>query len=490
MTVGLYPHQTKWANDIAAKFSTHQSVMGQLPTGAGKTVCLAFMARKCQEAGMRVMIAVHRQEIFLQTSQHLLEAGIYHDFIGSSEVRNMASLSAAKEGHLWTQGRNNVFLASLPTLMRRERFPRLDYLFIDEAHHAAAKTWAEVITTYAHAGTKILGVTATPERHDGIPLYPMFQSLVMGPSMRELIRDGYLSPFEIKCPVEQVSREGIKVRGGEYDTKQLAPRARVIVGSAIEQYRKYLDGQKCIVFVPSVDEAKRTADDFCAAGYRAVNIDGRMKEKERRDRIRGLSTGDFQLLVNDSVLSEGLDVPNVSGLISLRPTFSRSRWMQDVGRALRYVPGKIALILDHANNSSFHGNPMDITEFGFFGDPDYKPKEEKEREDMGVHFAVRHCDNCLQPYISSVNTCPYCGHEFVSAKRKYQQVDGELVDANREEPPEIQAAKAVALLWATNQSADGIDAVAEQYGLDGEWVAGMRDRIRWWETPIGSENIA
>lgn len=458
--------------------------MGQLPTGAGKTVCLAHMARAIAGAGQRVVLAVHRQEIFLQTSQHLVETGIPHCVVGAKEVCQIATLRAAQQAVLMSVSAP-VVLASMPTLMRRPRLPAAEWLFVDEAHHAAAKQWAKIIDSYAAAGTRILGVTATAGRHDGKPLTPLFESLVRGPELKQLVAAGYLSPFEIKVPQAQVEREGVHLRAGEYAAAEMAPRARVVVSDAIKQYRKWLDGEQCIVFVPSVAEAERTAEDFKHAGYAAVNIDGRMKEAERGRRIADFARGDIRLLVNDSVLSEGLDVPAVRGMISLRPTYSKGRWMQDIGRALRFEPGKTAVILDHAGNTDFHGHPFELTDFGFHGDERWRRKAESARR-VKEHVPVRQCRGCFMPFNSALGSCPHCGKIVETVGRQYAQVEGELVDVEHRDAPEIAAVKEVMGVVRRAGFINGeLDEIAERHGMGVSWIDAMRARVDWWQTPVG-----
>ena len=485
-TPTLHPHQKAWLRDVNEAFRKHSSVLAESPTGSGKTVVLAKIAEVLTRADKRVVMLVHRQEIFLQTSERLVDFGLSHDLICSNEVASMASINAARRGVLMPRYGNKVILASLPTLMRRGKIPKVDWVFVDEAHHSAAKTWAEVIRVYAAGGAKVLGVTATPERNDGEPLSDLFEVLVPGPPMRELIANGFLSPFSIKVPAQQIDIDGVRVKGGEYRMDDLAPRARVIVGDAIEQYRRHLDGERCIVFVPGVEEAQRAADDFCKAGYRAVAVDGKMPEVERNDRISGLAEHRYQVLVNDSVLSEGLDVPSVSGMISLRPTFSRGRWMQEVGRALRFEPGKEVVVLDHSNNTAFHGNPMDITDFRFHGNPNRRKKKSVER----VVNAVVNCPRCFVPYRAALDKCPDCGHVREKRVVKYDKRDGDLVEHGGALDEGVLAAKAVAAALRDDAEIDErLADIARAHNMPQSWIDTMKERIDWYQTPIGAVQL-
>ena len=481
----LYRHQVAWTRAIGKAFAHNKAVMAQAPTGMGKTVCLAFMAKKIAAAGGTVIIAVHRQEIFLQTSEHLLNFGLQHDLLGSSQVVQMALLAAAHRGELLSKS-SGITLASLPTLAKRHRLPRAKYLFIDEAHHAAADTWASLINTYKRSGVRIVGVTATPERHDGKPLLGLFDDLVMGPSMRDLIVNGFLAPYEVMEPRQQIDRNGLKLVHGEFVAAEMNPRARKIVGDAIEQYRKHLDGDKCLVFCPSVEEAELTAQNFREAGYRAASVDGRMKEVERNKRIRDLGNHTLQLLTSCNILSEGLDVPSVSGMVHLRPTYSRGRWMQDVGRTIRFKPGKKAKIIDHAGNNKFHGNPMDITEFAFAG----RERRERGEADEPVTFTIINCAGCYMPHESTLPKCPFCGHvREARGGPSYKKEEGDLYAEVRADDDELDAIKEAHRAFNSGGLHKELEEIAARYNLTDEWVEMMNDRGKWWETPLGKTDV-
>lgn len=487
----LYPHQTAWITALGQQFGRFQAVLGQAPTGMGKGVCLAYMAHKIADKGKRVIICVHRQEILLQMSEHLNSFDVNHNLICAQQVKQIALLQAAKAGRLLSGGAS-VTLASLPTLTQRHRLPATDYLFVDEAHHSCAKTWERTIDAYKQAGTLILGVTATPERFDGKPLHGLFDVLQMGQSIESLIGAGYLAPFKIYQPPAQINRDNLPKIAGEFAAPDIIQRARKITGDAINEYRNYMDGEKCLVFCANIAEAKRIAQDFCDAGYRAASVDGQMKETERHRRIKDLGNHTLQLLTSCAVLSEGLDIPSVSGLIHLRPTCSRGRWMQDVGRTLRYEPGKISKILDHAGNTAALGNPLDIVDFAFdgntssYGDRDiHDVKDEKPR--------LTTCSACFMPFAIEKQACPYCGALRPSvAAKSYQAVPGELVAETRAHSPAILAAMELAEIAKqqfNGEFANALEDISKKYDMPPEWATDMARLGRWWETPIGQAHL-
>lgn len=479
----LYPPQMSWVKALGQCFTEHRSVMGHFPTGGGKSVCIAYIARQLVNQGKRVMLTVHRQEILLQMSQHLLSFGLEHNLICSQEVKMLALTAAAKTGVLMSPSK--VTLASLPSLARQPQLPVIDYLIVDEAHHAAAKTWSNMIREYANEGIKVLGVTATPERSDGQPLYPLFKHLLYGPSIQKLIENGFLSPFEIYEPEASISRRGLHMIGGDYKASEVADRARVIVGSAIKEYAKHLLGKRCLIFCANVSEAEKTANDFAKAGYAAASVDGRMAEAERNRRLTDLRNGSLKLITSCQVLGEGVDVPTVEGMIDMQPTFSRGKYLQNFGRVLRFVPGKTAIVLDHAGNRHFHGNPMDITSFSFYG------REKQKRGESEATVSLRHCSKCFMPYPTVKLRCPYCGCIPARAEnRGPEQVAGELNIEARQETPVVVAAKELADLTRNGGLlSNNLIAIAKKHRLGDQWIMAMQARMEWWATPIGERNI-
>jgi superfamily II DNA or RNA helicase len=169
----LRDYQAEGVAAIRQAFKRCRRVLFVLPTGGGKTVCFAYITLHAAAKGNRVIVAAHRQEIVHQISAALFAMGVAHGRI--------------HQGHTTTD--DLVQVAMVQTLARRldnALEPRL--LVIDEAHHAVAGTWSKVSAAWPSA--KVLGVTATPERLDGVGLRDAFDDIVVGPDVRELIDAG------------------------------------------------------------------------------------------------------------------------------------------------------------------------------------------------------------------------------------------------------------------------------------------------------------
>jgi DNA repair protein RadD len=407
----LRPYQIDCIDRCREAFRHHRRVLLQSPTGSGKTVMFAWLTSQVAERGKRVLILVHRRKLLRQCSAKLDVFGVPHGIIAGGSNRVTRSPVAA---------------ASVQTLARRIEHYRetYDLIVVDEAHHAVAGQWAAVLDAFPHA--RILGVTATPERADGRGLRDAFDDLVLGPDVRDLIDQGHLSNYTMFCPPEGgPDLSSIRTKMGDYDLAQLAAlmSGPGLVGDSVEHYRQHCDGAPAVAFCVSVKHAELVAEQFRAAGYRAVAAYGSLDQDECDRRIHGLETGAVQVLTSCDLISEGLDIPSIHAAILLRPTKSLALYLQQVGRALRPKPDR-AIILDHAGNST-HGRPCQPRAWSL----DAKKRGSKK---AGV-APIRNCPQCYAIIPASQRECENCGHEIeIKPRDEIETRAGELVELKTE----------------------------------------------------------
>jgi superfamily II DNA or RNA helicase len=343
MPITLRPYQEKLVADIRASMALHRRVLAVSPTGSGKTVTFAYITNATMLKGNTITIVVHRSEIIDQICRALDEFNIRYGRI--------------QPGRTMTD--DPVQVAMIQTIQRRlDRIKPPSLLVIDEAHHAISPGYVALAAHFPKA--KILGVTATPERLDGQGLIDCFDDMVLGPSVRELIETGYLSDFDYYAPKTDADVSQVKIRLGDYANSALAEimNKPKITGDAVAHYAKYLDGKTAIAFCVNIKHANDVAMAFNAAKIPAASIDGTMGSVDRAIRIDGLKNGQIKVLTSCDLISEGFDVPAVSGAILLRHTKSLALARQQCGRVLRLKPdGSKAVIIDHVNNISRHGTP-------------------------------------------------------------------------------------------------------------------------------------
>lgn len=356
------------------------------PTGSGKTVLFVHAARKAMAQGQKVAILIHRDELVDQTCEALEAEGIDHGVIAAGYEETPGAL---------------VQVYMVQTLARRpERLDGIRFLIIDEAHHILAATWIALAAAVPTA--RILGVTATPERLDGKGLSAAFDALVIGPTVKQLIAEGWLAPFKIFAPEKTVDHKNLRSMGGDYALGPLAERmsADSVLADAIAEYRKHLDGQSALAFCATIAHSRATARGFRAAGIDAVHLDGDTPTPERREIIARLGVEPL-VVCNCGIIAEGLNVPVVGGVIMLRPTKSLALYLQQIGRALRPAPGKShAVILDHAGNVFRHGFP-DVEH----------PWSLEDRPKKKGRALVKRCAGCGALIPAAARVCPECGAE-------------------------------------------------------------------------------
>jgi DNA repair protein RadD len=228
--------------------------------------------------------------------------------------------------------------------------------------------------------------------------------LIVGSTVKELIANGWLSPFVIYAPERLVDLKGARTIAGDFALNDLARRmnADVVLNDALDEYRKHLTGRSAIAFCVTIEHSRAVARYFRAAGVRAQHLDGDTPTAERRRLIAALASGEVEILTNCGLISEGLDIHSVSGVILLRPTKSLALHLQQIGRALRPAPDKArAVVLDHAGNCLRHGLPDLEHAWSLQGRPKKKSKA-----------LVRRCPQCGALIAISAHECPECGADL------------------------------------------------------------------------------
>ena len=417
------------------------------PTGSGKTVIFAAITEGAARKGKRVLILVHRRELLTQCSRALDELGEPHGLISPH----------------YKQTNDAVQVASVQSLARRNILAP-DLIVIDEAHHSVAGSYQKTLQRWSSA--KRLGVTATAGRTDGRGLGDVFDSLILGPSVAQLIKDGYLSRPIVYAPPNTLDIAHIRHRAGEFDaaaSAALLDRAS-ICGDVISHYKKLCDGKPAIAFCATVAHAHHVAEQFAAAGLKVAVLDGQTEDALRRGMIRDLGSGALNVLTSCDVVSEGLDVPRVFAAILLRPTESTGLFLQQCGRVLRPYPGKPhALILDHVGNCLRHDMPDADREWTLDGS-----KQGKAKGDGDAVQRMKMCHGCYAMNHLWRSNCEQCGHVFEPQRELPKQVEGELV--------EVTEAQKRALRWKAKSEVSGartreaLQAIAQSRGYKSGWV--------------------
>lgn len=315
----LRPYQVDAIGRVQAAYRDTRRVLLVAPTGFGKTATAAVLIERAVARGRKVVFAVHRREIVLDTHRRLTAAGVRAGLVMAGEPAADAP----------------VQVASVQTLAAREEHPPADLVVWDEAHHVAAESYREIARAYPEAWH--LGLTATPERSDGAGLGDAFDRLVVGASVRELTEGGYLAPCDVVAPSRR--QDG------------------ALAMDPADALTEHAAGRPAVAFSATVRESLALAVRLRERGVRAEHLDGETPAKDRDAILRRFAEGRVDVVSNVFVLTEGWDCPRAEVCLLARGAGSVGTYLQMVGRALRHRPGKRALLLDLVGAVHEHGMP-------------------------------------------------------------------------------------------------------------------------------------
>ena len=343
----LEPFQERLLEQIAlARLNGAQANLLVAATGTGKTVMAAVDYARLREAlpRARLLFVAHREEL-LQQSQ----ATFRH------------ALRDASFGELWVGGHrprafDHVF-ASIQSLAASglEHLPpeHFDVVIVDEFHHAAARTYAALLDRLRPR--ELLGLTATPERSDGLSILGWFGGRIAAQlRVWDAIDQHRLVPFAYFGVHDGMDLSKVPWRRGVgYDAEGLTNLLTAndawahLVLKQVARRVGDITQMRALGFCVSVDHARFMARVFNAAGVASVAIWADTPEDQRRDALRALAERRVRVVFSVDLFNEGVDVPSVDTLLMLRPTDSPTLFLQQLGRGLRKAPHKgVCTVLD------------------------------------------------------------------------------------------------------------------------------------------------
>ena len=403
--IKLFDYQEDMKERIEKAFESHQSVMVQMPTGTGKTILLAEVVKsekgknpdgekseklkwknpdgekseKLKGKNPCVWIVVHRRELVEQIKETLAKQ------LDSSLFTFHSSLNPL-DSSLFTLHSSLIKVFSIQWLSKHyhelEEKPSL--IIIDEAHHAVAKTYKEVMDAYPEA--KKLGLTATPCRLTKRGFTDLFDVLLQSWSVKKFIADGWLSLYDYMS-IREDSEDwrlvnSLKKRGadGDFSLREMSEKLNVqpSIERLCDTVMRYAANKKGITYAIDIAHAEHIAEAYRQHGIKAVAISSKTSIEERKkiiERFKKTSVGDrnekscyasleqtndIQVLVNVDLFGEGFDCPDVEFIQLARPTLSLAKYLQQVGRGMRVFEGKkYCLILDNVGLYRLFGLPSD-----------------------------------------------------------------------------------------------------------------------------------
>jgi superfamily II DNA or RNA helicase/HKD family nuclease len=342
-----YEYQRAMLDGLTAERERHDSWRNLVvsATGTGKTVLSALDYRRTALAwrGASLLFVAHRREILDQsraTFRHVLRDGAFGELLVAGERPAIG---------------RHVF-ASIQSLAQADleslNPASYDVVIVDEFHHAAAPTYRRLLERLNPR--LLLGLTATPERADGLDILQWFNGrIAVELRLWEALDQGLLCPFQYFGVSDDVDLRQIEWKRSGYDTASLSAvytgnDARLTkVLAALERIVSAPRGMRALGFCVSVEHANYMADRFRTAGIAAQSLTGVASAEDRSAAIRLLRDGTLQILFTVDLFNEGVDIPEIDTILLLRPTESATVFLQQLGRGLRLAEGKSGLtVLD------------------------------------------------------------------------------------------------------------------------------------------------
>ena len=382
-----------------------------LPTGAGKSLILSrIVADVVERWHGRILVLTHVKEL---VDQNATQAARFLSplLIGV----HSAGLKRRDLDH-------PVIVAGIQSVYQKAcDLGRFDVALVDEAHLLAPDGEGMYRTFFADAkavnpNLRIVGLTATPFRlKDGPICAPgnLLNHVCYEIGVKELIRDGFLSPLISKAGKVKADTASLHVRGGEFVADEVADLMDTddLVRTACAEIAEHTrDRRACLIFAAGVQHAEHVATTLThTTGCEVACIFGHTPDGERDAIIARFKRGDLRYLVNVAVLTTGFDAPQVDCVVLLRPTLSPGLYYQMAGRGFRLAPGKAdCLVLDFGGNVLRHG-PVDAL----------KITDQNERGNGEA--PAKECPQCQAVIAAGFAACPQCGFVFPPPAREQHE---------------------------------------------------------------------
>jgi DNA repair protein RadD len=415
MDLELREHQMHVVNALRDGFKQgHRSQLLYAPTGFGKTEVAIYLMKATKDNYKRAAMVLDRIVLVDQTSNRLTKYGISHGVFQADH---------------WRFDRTNrLQVCSAQTLERRQDFPEIDLLIVDECHITREQT-SEFIKN--NPNVKVIGLTATPFTKG---LGDLYSNVVCGATTEDLVNNKWLAPLKVYI-AKEIDMTGAKKVAGEWSQDVATERSMKITGDIVSEWIKkthevFGKPVKTIVFCSGVAHGANLVDIFAQNGYNFVSISYKDNDEFKRQAIEDFAKPDTEIngLIATDILTRGFDVSDVMIGVSARPfSKSLSSHIQQMGRVMRPHDGKeYALWLDHSGNYLRFRDDWD--EIYSDGVKTLNSKVERAKKELTEKKkAESKCPSCGYLWPKNSDTCPACGY-VRKRKSMVDHVAGELVE--------------------------------------------------------------
>jgi DNA repair protein RadD len=479
----LRPYQREAVDAALLKLETGNPLI-IAPTGAGKTIMLSsLIGEVAPRLGNGItMVLQHRTELVKQNSEKFLKVNKGAP-IGYFTGKSRLGLGSAK-----------TIFATVQTIGKQSfrdhwKLP-IDLLAIDECHHTGANSYGETVEFLEarNPALRVAGFTATPE--GGAGLGDVYDETTYNIEIDTLIEDGYLVQPDswmidigLNEPIAELGEQRNRISDAAYNRK-LADIYKPKLDQVVKTWEERADDRHTVVFATTIEQGKEVAQTFRDRGHSAMAISSKMSQADIRHYVDAFARGEFHVLVNVAILTEGYDCPPIDCVVLMRSCSSHPTMVQMVGRGLRPVDPKEypwskkkdCLVLDFGDTIRTHGT------LGV--DSNVKAiKDQKEAEDiLGQDIEIVRCPSCDKLVTPKGYECPECGELLMEViegpagkmpdfKRELKNFKMEHAKLTRFSPfrwidiqPWVKDAKGETMI------STGIDSWVVMVGADSDWL--------------------
>lgn len=403
-----YDWQEELISRIVTSLIKNQSVIAHAPTGGGKSVIISNIAHRGVAKGNTVLVLSETRKIYDQLVNEC--SGVE---INSKVKHRSICLGECYVGMIQTLQKRPLILEQLKALGRKL------IVMVDECH---IRNGFDILIELKEAGVFLIGFTATPYCKYSPHLPDIYNDLVEGPQVDELIQMGFL------CSYQHIARtrsnmDLLEVRNGEYTEKSqdIAFNNSIVYDGLFEDLRSY-PFNKCVIFVASIKHANELSKKLNDNGFPTSCYHSKT-ENGKYEMAKFTELGLTNIMVTIKSLSKGWDFKPIDLVVMNHATLSLPVYQQELGRGSRVIFGIKThfRVLDYGENYLRHGL--------YFEDRDYKtlwntpPAKGKKGEGVAP---VALCTSCESIISSAARICQYCGHERPLTEKELEQ--GVLVE--------------------------------------------------------------
>lgn len=314
-----------------------------LATGGGKTVIFSHLIGHVESLhqGQKVLVLAHRKELVLQA-----QATVQRTYPDLKVDVEMGTMKAAEDA--------DITIASVQSIARPNRLKRFDpsdykMIIIDEAHHAAARTYLKILEHFnamsSTTSTYVVGFSATLDRLDGLALSSAMDHVVYERGLVEMIENKHLSDVKIVNVNISIDYKKIKKNSNDFEIRSLSEAVNVretndLVCNAWRYQSQTHSTKSTLAFCVDIDHVKSLSKAFRDRGIHSEYLTAQTSSINRANILKDFKEGKFPVLINCGILTEGTDIPNIDCVLLVRPTRSHSLLLQMIGRGLRLHANK------------------------------------------------------------------------------------------------------------------------------------------------------